>query len=1042
MATPEQEASQKKAQEKTLDNILAKEKAISAVIEKRLTTVSKEQTVREAIADAEKEAESFERSSLTLIEKKTIELEAAVKHNEDTLKLLKQEEDVIKQTLKDLDRQAKYGKISEQQKEVEKKRLDEKSKELKKQHELLEKDQLRDKKKEAALKVAKKNTEDIGKFLGFASDVNETWLGRLEETVKASKSIGASVSGYARSFGSTFSPANIFASTVSKIAESTLAVGLEMDNTLAAFNKTTGAGGQYNKVIDDVRFGSLQAGIGLQESATAVQALYENLTIFSQISKSSQVELSRTTAELEKLGIAGEVTAKNLDISTKALGMNVTEAVDAQKQIAAEAQKLGVAPGKLAQEFSASIPKLAQYGKQSVQIFKDLATQSKATGISIDSLISITQQFDTFEGAARSAGKLNAILGGNLLNSTELLAASESERVDMLRQSIQLSGRNWQELSKFDKMALASAAGIKDMNEANRLFGTSAEEFDKVRKAQDTQALSEANLRKQAESATSAQQKFTLVMQSLSGAALPLLNILSDMLNVVLGLADGWGKYLFVPLILITGAFYGLFKIISLLNAAKKALIVIEETFGVATVESTVATEGETVAKNSSILASLKKIATAAYEKASTIASTIATKAQAAGEWLLNAAKNANILSTLKNIAQMIIEEATVIAVTAAMAIYEGVQWLVNVAKNANILSTITSLALWAAEEIGVIAATVALAAYEIVQGIATAAMWLFNAALAANPIGLVVIAIIALIAGIVLLVKYFSSINQWIQDVTGGFLDFWDVLSILLLPLAPLIQAGKYLYNNWSQVKGVFSQIGDIITGTIMAGFNFLKNTFNSINKTISDLTGGFMDIYDVLLILGGPITWFIEIGKKVYENWGIIIDGLKGFFVGLGQTVSSVFSKIWEFIKTPINLGIQTINTVISKANVLPGVNIPSIPELAEGTTNFAGGLALVGEQGPELVSLPRGSNVITNDNASKLSSAGNALSKSRADHTAKQTQYMEQMAKTQEKAEVTAPQDRDSGERNIILELDGRELGRAIVNILDSKMKFNLT
>jgi phage-related protein len=41
----------------------------------------------------------------------------------------------------------------------------------------------------------------------------------------------------------------------------------------------------------------------------------------------------------------------------------------------------------------------------------------------------------------------------------------------------------------------------------------------------------------------------------------------------------------------------------------------------------------------------------------------------------------------------------------------------------------------------------------------------------------------------------------------------------------------------------------------------------------------------------------------------------------------------------------------------------HINEIPQLATGVTNFGGGMALVGENGPEIVNLPRGSNVIPN-------------------------------------------------------------------------------
>ena len=41
---------------------------------------------------------------------------------------------------------------------------------------------------------------------------------------------------------------------------------------------------------------------------------------------------------------------------------------------------------------------------------KDLAIQSKRTGLEIQKILNLTDQFDTFEGAATAAGKLNSVL--------------------------------------------------------------------------------------------------------------------------------------------------------------------------------------------------------------------------------------------------------------------------------------------------------------------------------------------------------------------------------------------------------------------------------------------------------------------------------------------------------------------------------------------------------------------------------------------------------------------------------------------------------
>ena len=109
----------------------------------------------------------------------------------------------------------------------------------------------------------------------------------------------------------------------------------------------------------------------------------------------------------------------------------------------------------MAENFKQSQPIMVQYGKVvGNQVFEQLTKQAKATGVAFGDLLSIAGQFDTFEGAANAAGKLNAILGGNLLNSVELFDRKEGDRVMMLRRAVIESGRNFTSLGKFEQRAL------------------------------------------------------------------------------------------------------------------------------------------------------------------------------------------------------------------------------------------------------------------------------------------------------------------------------------------------------------------------------------------------------------------------------------------------------------------------------------------------------------------------------------------------------------------------------------------------------------
>ena len=83
----------------------------------------------------------------------------------------------------------------------------------------------------------------------------------------------------------------------------------------------------------------------------------------------------------------------------------------------------------MAADFQAAAPALAGYGKEAMKVFKGLAAQSKKTGLSMNELLGVTEQFDSFDTAASAAGNLNSILGGQYLDSMQLVTAeTEAQR--------------------------------------------------------------------------------------------------------------------------------------------------------------------------------------------------------------------------------------------------------------------------------------------------------------------------------------------------------------------------------------------------------------------------------------------------------------------------------------------------------------------------------------------------------------------------------------------------------------------------------------
>ena len=113
--------------------------------------------------------------------------------------------------------------------------------------------------------------------------------------------------------------------------------------------------------------------------------------------------------------------------------------------------------------------------------------------------------------------------------------------------------------------------------------------------------------------------------------------------------------------------------------------------------------------------------------------------------------------------------------------------------------------------------------ALSIAQGVATAAQWLFNAALTANPIGVVIMAVAGLIAGIVICWKKFATFRAVVLTVWNTVKGFGNILKSFVL----------------DRIKSIISGIGALASaiGNLFKG-NF-KQAWDDAKQSVRDLSG-----------------------------------------------------------------------------------------------------------------------------------------------------------------------------------------------------------
>ncbi len=343
------------------------------------------------------------------------------------------------------------------------------------------------------------------------------------------------------------------------------------------FAKATGAGNSFDDTIGSVAATNNALGVSFSEAAAATQSLFNNMSGFTSMSVETRNALAATATELESIGISSDTTASQIEYTTRVMGLSGNQAKAQAESMRTFAMNAGVAPAKMAQEFAAAGPKIAQYGSEAGKVFKGLALQSKKLGIEMSDLLSITQQFDTFEGAANAAGQLNAVLGGPFLNSMELLTAeTEEQRVAMLQNSLQMAGKSFDSMSKFEKMALANAAGISDMSVAAKMFGSSSQKMAAEHKML---GLTAEQVKERQEAAVSVTKKLQASMESLAVVVMPIVDTLSLAASAIANFAQN-NQTLVRGLLIATGLVYAARKAFIALRIVK-GVIAVQETAGI-----------------------------------------------------------------------------------------------------------------------------------------------------------------------------------------------------------------------------------------------------------------------------------------------------------------------------------------------------------------------------------------------------------------------------------------------------------------------------
>jgi phage-related protein len=182
---------------------------------------------------------------------------------------------------------------------------------------------------------------------------------------------------------------------------------------------------------------------------------------------------------------------------------------------------------------------------------------------------------------------------------------------------------------------------------------------------------------------------------------------------------------------------------------------------------------------------------------------------------------------------------------------------------------------------------------------------------------------------------------------------------------------AVNFVSSKWSWLVGQASSIWNNIYNTLSGIVsNIISTVQDKLNQMGDFARNAWQKVSDVF-----SNAWNTYIAGPLGGLWNSITGWWNGTVVG---GAAALGSQLINAIANGITSAGGAVGNAIHNAigGGLSALGFHNIPGFATGVQNFGGGLALVGERGPELITLPPGSNVYSNGDTQAMLNRSSAL------------------------------------------------------------------
>lgn len=243
-------------------------------------------------------------------------------------------------------------------------------------------------------------------------------------------------------------------------------------------------------------------------------------------------------------------------------------------------------------------------------------------------------------------------------------------------------------------------------------------------------------------------------------------------------------------------------------------------------------------------------------------------------------------------------------------------------------------------------------AALAIVEKATAAAQWALNAAMSANPIGLIIAGVVALVAAFVILWKKSEKFrNFWkgiwktirkaaepvIKSIVNVFKKAWDAIktawsyavsfflgiwngikalfagvksffsSIFLGAYNAIVSAWNgcvaFFTKIWSGIKAAFANVISFYKNLFLGAYNAIKAVWNYAASYFAGIWNG------IRKALGGVATWFKNKFTSAYNAVKNVFGNIVGFYAGLWSKIKDKLSAVPTWFKDKFKAAWQNV-------------------------------------------------------------------------------------------------------------------------------------